>query len=384
MFKGIAGHVVRTGSVLNVPDAHLDSRFNPEYDRKTGYVTKQILAIPILGDLNEKNGRTLKGGETTSRPNSAGSMGTPETTDSSEEIFGDSLRGTLGGPQDGRLHKKGSAATAAAGPDGRIIYGVVEVINSHDDRDFSLSDRQKLIELCERIRHGVINVVKMQEQKALAADAVAASAAETRHKQQQHQHQHQHQQRLRQRQRHFEGGALGLPVILPMSPQRTRPSSSPERGKRKTLADNGSGGGGGGGGGGGDMSAATSGYRRHTYDTSSSLQSFRGGTTANRIHLGPKMSFADTSTLSKEDRFSYMKYKAKQLSENHYKRRGHGSVKSKMASQLADYDKMNGIKQRSPNKRSNKKAYQILEFAKRSTSSSTGALLRNKSKLPGI
>ena len=80
---------------------------------------------------------------------------------------------------------------------------------------------------------------------------------------------------------------------------------------------------------------------------------------------------------------SYMKYKAKQLNNNHYKRRG--SVKSKMASQLADYDKMNGIQaRRSPNKRSNKKAYQILEFAKRSTSSSTGALLRNKSKLPGI
>ena len=149
---------------------------------------------------------------------------------------------------------------------------------------------------------GVINVVKMQEQKAFAADAVAAAtAAETRHKQQQQHHQHHshEQQRLRQRQRHFEGGALGLPVILPMSPQRTRPSSSPERGKRKTLAgDNG-----GDGGGGGDMSAATSGYRRHTYDTSSSLQSLRGGTTANRIHLGPNMSFADTSSLSKEDRF---------------------------------------------------------------------------------
>ena len=151
---------------------------------------------------------------------------------------------------------------------------------------------------------GVINVVKMQEQKAFAADAVAAATAatETRHKQQQQHHQHHdhEQQRLRQRQRHFEGGALGLPVILPMSPQRTRPSSSPERGKRKTLAgDNG----GGDDGGGGDMSAATSGYRRHTYDTSSSLQSLRGGTTANRIHLGPNMSFADTSSLSKEDRF---------------------------------------------------------------------------------
>ena len=86
LFKGIAGHVVRTGEILNVSDAHLDARFNPEYDRKTGYTTKQILAIPIVGNVNElkrpsssegnnnknNNKNTLK---SSSRPNSSGSDG---------------------------------------------------------------------------------------------------------------------------------------------------------------------------------------------------------------------------------------------------------------------------------------------------------------------
>ncbi|XP_033101173.1 cAMP and cAMP-inhibited cGMP 3',5'-cyclic phosphodiesterase 10A-like isoform X2 [Anneissia japonica] len=46
--KGIAGHVARTGDVVNIPDAYSDSRFNREVDIKTGYTTKSILCMPIL------------------------------------------------------------------------------------------------------------------------------------------------------------------------------------------------------------------------------------------------------------------------------------------------------------------------------------------------
>ncbi|XP_071954922.1 cAMP and cAMP-inhibited cGMP 3',5'-cyclic phosphodiesterase 10A-like [Antedon mediterranea] len=46
--KGIAGHVARTGEVVNIPDAYSDSRFNREVDLKTGYTTKNILCMPIL------------------------------------------------------------------------------------------------------------------------------------------------------------------------------------------------------------------------------------------------------------------------------------------------------------------------------------------------
>ncbi len=44
---GIAGHVAKTGEILNIPDAYADSRFNREVDKKTGFRTRNILCLPI-------------------------------------------------------------------------------------------------------------------------------------------------------------------------------------------------------------------------------------------------------------------------------------------------------------------------------------------------
>eukprot|EP01112_Ceratiomyxa_fruticulosa_P020888 TRINITY_DN7240_c0_g2_i1.p1 TRINITY_DN7240_c0_g2~~TRINITY_DN7240_c0_g2_i1.p1 ORF type:complete len:1058 (+),score=261.81 TRINITY_DN7240_c0_g2_i1:302-3475(+) len=56
--KGIAGHVVTTGEVLNIKDAYLDTRFNPEVDKKTGYRTKSILCMPLRNNKTEIIGVT--------------------------------------------------------------------------------------------------------------------------------------------------------------------------------------------------------------------------------------------------------------------------------------------------------------------------------------
>ena len=45
--KGIAGYVAATGDTINIPDAYFDPRFNPDYDRQTGYRTASILCLPI-------------------------------------------------------------------------------------------------------------------------------------------------------------------------------------------------------------------------------------------------------------------------------------------------------------------------------------------------
>jgi phosphoserine phosphatase RsbU/P len=45
--KGIAGHVAKTGDIVNIPDAYADPRFNPEVDKRTGYHTRNILCLPI-------------------------------------------------------------------------------------------------------------------------------------------------------------------------------------------------------------------------------------------------------------------------------------------------------------------------------------------------
>lgn len=51
--KGIAGYVGVTGDTLNIPDAYMDARFNPEVDRKTGYHTKTILCMPMRNKESE-------------------------------------------------------------------------------------------------------------------------------------------------------------------------------------------------------------------------------------------------------------------------------------------------------------------------------------------
>lgn len=45
--QGIAGHVAQSGETLNIPDAYDDSRFNREFDKKSGYRTKSILCMPV-------------------------------------------------------------------------------------------------------------------------------------------------------------------------------------------------------------------------------------------------------------------------------------------------------------------------------------------------
>lgn len=45
--KGIAGVVAETGATVNIPDVYDDDRFNPEFDKKTGYRTRSMLCMPM-------------------------------------------------------------------------------------------------------------------------------------------------------------------------------------------------------------------------------------------------------------------------------------------------------------------------------------------------
>ncbi|KAI9352204.1 hypothetical protein BDR26DRAFT_850523 [Obelidium mucronatum] len=47
MNSGIAGFAFTSGESVNIPDAYKDSRFNPDVDKKTGYITRNMLCIPI-------------------------------------------------------------------------------------------------------------------------------------------------------------------------------------------------------------------------------------------------------------------------------------------------------------------------------------------------
>jgi sigma-B regulation protein RsbU (phosphoserine phosphatase) len=62
---GIAGSVAKTRRAINIPDAYADARFDPDFDKDTGYRTRSILCLPLTGNgdrligviqvLNKKN-----------------------------------------------------------------------------------------------------------------------------------------------------------------------------------------------------------------------------------------------------------------------------------------------------------------------------------------
>ena len=52
---GIAGTVYTTGKSVNIPHAYADLRFNPAFDKQTGYFTRSILCVPVVN----KDGKTI-------------------------------------------------------------------------------------------------------------------------------------------------------------------------------------------------------------------------------------------------------------------------------------------------------------------------------------
>ena len=47
---GIAGNVAKNRRAINIPDAYADPRFNPDFDNETGYRTRSILCLPLIGN----------------------------------------------------------------------------------------------------------------------------------------------------------------------------------------------------------------------------------------------------------------------------------------------------------------------------------------------
>jgi adenylate cyclase len=52
---GIAGAVFTTGKAINIPHAYADLRFNPSFDKQTGFFTRSILCTPVIN----KQGTTI-------------------------------------------------------------------------------------------------------------------------------------------------------------------------------------------------------------------------------------------------------------------------------------------------------------------------------------
>lgn len=55
---GIAGAVFTSGKTINIPYAYADLRFNPAFDKKTGFFTRSILCVPVINKYGKVIGVT--------------------------------------------------------------------------------------------------------------------------------------------------------------------------------------------------------------------------------------------------------------------------------------------------------------------------------------
>jgi len=55
---GIAGAVFRSGKTVNIPHAYADLRFNPAFDKKTGFFTRSMLCTPLINKAGVVIGAT--------------------------------------------------------------------------------------------------------------------------------------------------------------------------------------------------------------------------------------------------------------------------------------------------------------------------------------
>ena len=56
--RGIAGAVFQSGDTINIPHAYADLRFNPAFDRQTGFFTRSILCVPVVNKQGKAIGVT--------------------------------------------------------------------------------------------------------------------------------------------------------------------------------------------------------------------------------------------------------------------------------------------------------------------------------------
>ena len=69
--SGIAGTVAASGSTINIPHAYGDPRFNRDNDRRSGYITRSILCMPLSNHLGAVVGVIQALNKRTSEPFSA-------------------------------------------------------------------------------------------------------------------------------------------------------------------------------------------------------------------------------------------------------------------------------------------------------------------------
>ena len=143
--NSIAGWVAITRETLNIEDAYTDTRFNPAYDRKSGYRTQSILCMPIV-DRGDKVVGVVQ------------VINKVADASSELELMGGGGEGTFGGGGGGEMSLSGAVALGGNG-----------VPPGSEYESFTLHDEELLATVCEELG-SVINVATLEAQHAMAKE----------------------------------------------------------------------------------------------------------------------------------------------------------------------------------------------------------------------
>jgi len=76
---GIAGLVFTSAKSINIPYAYADLRFNPAFDKKTGFFTRSILCVPVVNQQGKVIGVTSEADRSPARTNSGSRPSPPRS-----------------------------------------------------------------------------------------------------------------------------------------------------------------------------------------------------------------------------------------------------------------------------------------------------------------
>jgi sigma-B regulation protein RsbU (phosphoserine phosphatase) len=93
--KGLAGWVAETGESLSIPDAYADSRFDQSFDRASGFLTRNLLVMPV----RDREGRIVAVLQLLNKP------GGPFTADDAEFVESISVHAATA-LDNARLHRE--------------------------------------------------------------------------------------------------------------------------------------------------------------------------------------------------------------------------------------------------------------------------------------
>lgn len=183
---GIVGTCARTRQLINVPDCYADARFDPSVDRKSGYRTRCLLALPLIDHqgalvgvmqvLNKKRGVFERSDEALGNVLAAQcAIALQRTLMMQQVIEGEKLRREM---ETARAVQMSTLPAEMPQVEGYDLYGTFQSADlcGGDTYDLALTEQGLLVVLGDATGHGIGPALSVTQMHAMLRMALALGA----------------------------------------------------------------------------------------------------------------------------------------------------------------------------------------------------------------